>query len=778
MLVMSHAALAQTGRRDLYLETFVNDAATGLVAHFVERRDGRLATAPKELRDIGLLPQAAAIAADGLVDLDRLDGVTYRLDAPAQAIHFTASESSRVPRVFDAQKARLRDVGEERAPVAKSANGAVLNYLLFGATESGNANVFGFGDRQSALSAALDGRLFGELGVLSQSGIVQTASDSNYRSVRLDTTWSYADPRSLMNYRSGDLISGGLTWTRPIRLGGVQAQRSFSLRPDLVTMPLPAFTGSAAVPSTVDVYFNNVKTYSQKVPPGPFEINNLPVLAGGGIQSVVIRDSLGRQTVTSQPIYASPKLLRAGLYDYSVESGFRRYSYGVQSNDYDPDPVASATLRGGITDNLTLETHVEGGASLINGGAGVAFPFTGIGVGSLSLAGSSNKGATGLQAAAGVEFNFNPLRVFARAQQTFRQYADLASLPSASSADYGVSAASLLPPKQLYQTGVTIPFKFDPSSLTLSLSRLKTWDDQPHDILGASYSRTMSKNTTLFVNGFADLHDRGNFGVFAGLTISLDDGISATASVSQSGHALTGGVDINKSLSAEPDSYGWSLHDHEGAVADRAAGASYRTPFARLAAGVQQVGDSSRVTGEMEGAVATVNGGVFFANRIDDAFAVVDAGAPGVNVFYENRPAGHTGQNGQALIPTLRAYEPNQIAIDPDNLPVNAVVQRTKETVVPPARGAVIVDFGVATDRTPLRAVLHDARGALIPAGTRGTIEETGETFVVGYDGEIYLENAKAGETLRIERGSGDCRVAVSAIDRDNPVQSEALACR
>jgi outer membrane usher protein FimD/PapC len=28
-------------------------------------------------------------------------------------------------------------------------------------------------------------------------------------------------------------------WTRPVRLGGIQVQRDFSIRPDLVTLPLP-----------------------------------------------------------------------------------------------------------------------------------------------------------------------------------------------------------------------------------------------------------------------------------------------------------------------------------------------------------------------------------------------------------------------------------------------------------------------------------------------------------------------------------------------------------
>jgi len=36
----------------------------------------------------------------------------------------------------------------------------------------------------------------------------------------------------------------------------------------------------------------------------------------------------------------------------------------------------------------------------------------------------------------------------------------------------------------------------------------------------------------------------------------------------------------------------------------------------------------------VDGSVAVLGGGVFFANRIDDAFAVVDAGAPDVMVQY------------------------------------------------------------------------------------------------------------------------------------------------
>jgi outer membrane usher protein len=36
-------------------------------------------------------------------------------------------------------------------------------------------------------------------------------------------------------------------WARPIRLGGVQVERDFLLRPDLITAPLPALSGSDEV---------------------------------------------------------------------------------------------------------------------------------------------------------------------------------------------------------------------------------------------------------------------------------------------------------------------------------------------------------------------------------------------------------------------------------------------------------------------------------------------------------------------------------------------------
>src|SRR3979409_1285855 len=210
--------------------------------------------------------------------------------------------------------------------------GSVLNYTLFASETAGLSNRHA---PFSGASASLDARMFSPYGTLSQTGILGTTTTRDMTVLRLETSFAYADPESLISYRAGDSISGGLNWTRPIRFGGVQAQRNFAMRSDLITAPLPSFSGSAAVPSTLDVYLNNSKTYTQEVPPGPFQVNNLPLISGGEAR-LVLRDAAGREVETTLPFYTSPQLLREGLTFFSVETGFPRLRSGTDCDQCDP----------------------------------------------------------------------------------------------------------------------------------------------------------------------------------------------------------------------------------------------------------------------------------------------------------------------------------------------------------------------------------------------------------------------------------------------------------
>ena len=203
-------------------------------------------------------------------------------------------------------------------------------------------------------------------------------------------------------------------------------QRNFALRSRLITSPLPAVSGTALVPSTLDVYLNNVKTFSQEVPAGPYSVANLPVLSGGNAR-VVLRDATGREVETTMPFYSTPILLRSGLWDFSAEAGYPRLGYGTASDEYVRDAFASFSVRHGLLDTLTLEAHGEIGNGLYNGGIGLAALTGSFGVLSLAASGSQLEGQTGLQLFAAYETKILGMFFNFSSQRTFGSYDKLAT---------------------------------------------------------------------------------------------------------------------------------------------------------------------------------------------------------------------------------------------------------------------------------------------------------------------------------------------------------------
>jgi outer membrane usher protein len=739
---------------NLHLEVMINGASTRQIAEFHQRADGALAIAPGELYALGL--EGGAIAgADGLVNLGQLPGVTYRYDEVAQVIRLEVPDRVRRASIVEARTDTLRGSEEPNRP-RQRAWGALVNYSLFAAAGSTNGASSAPGASGTTASATLEARAFGPLGILSQSGIVQPAVAGD-DFLRLDTTWSYADPATLVTYRAGDFISGGLPWTRPVRLFGFQMQRSFALRPDLVTMPSPLLRGTAAVPSTVDVYVNNIRALSQNLPAGPFEVQNIPVMSGAGTQRVVVRDSSGRETTTNQAFYASANLLRPGLFDFSAEAGYRRISYGADSNDYNGDPVASGTLRYGLSDRLTLEAHGEGGGDTLNGGFGLATPIGSIGVGSLSLAGSRAQGQTGAQYAAALEFGIGNISLYLRTQRTAGAYADIATvLPRPQDAS-GAAAAltSLRPAKALDQVALAVPIGRDRSTITLSYTGVEDATTQRFDILGLSYSRRVFGNASFYAMAYRDFGDQRALGVFCGLTLPLGQSISASTGVTGGSSGIGTGVDVIKSQPLEPGTSGWRLSDREGATVDRLATASYRAPAALVQAQVEQSGSSSRAAVQADGAIAIAGGGVFFANRIDDAFAVVDVGAPGVTVSRENHAVGVTNGAGLLLVPNLAPNQANRLTIDTKALPVDAEIPRTRASVTPVDRNGAVIRFGISTQRPAALLTVRGRDGMPLPAGAQGIVRPSGERFAVGYDGQAFVRGLAVANTIVVKLVDG-----------------------
>jgi outer membrane usher protein len=734
----------------LELDVVINGHQIGKIGEFVEIR-GVLMAKRQELTDLGLrLPANVVPLIDDLIALTSLPGVNARFDATTQTIYITAPSEALLPNL-------LRPAANPGPAIPlESAVGATLNYDVVGAVTNGHA----YG------SGLFDARVFSPIGIASTDFLAYGGASPNRGQnslIRLDSTYVYSDFNAQRRYWLGDFITGGLSWTRPVRLGGAQITRDFTMRPDLVTFPVPIVSGTAAVPSTVDVLVNGTRVLSSQAQPGPFQVPQLPIVTGAGQVQVAVTNALGQQVTTTLPFYASASLLSPGLHTYSVEAGFVRRNWGLISNDYGTF-AASGTYRRGLTDDITIEAHAEGTKGQFMGGGGIvanAFNFAVINLGG---AASTAEGHSGGELSVGIErtghtFSFGATAILAT--PGFRDIASLNGDPvptrqiTANAAYYmghwgSVGLAWLQVDRPASTTLVSIvgPPAFTPpggpqppSGVAIGDTGLPFLPAQTSQVLTASYSVQLFHRLFLYADGFHDFARGGGDGASIGITIPLGRRTSVSASGSYaSGTPAYGQVQAQQNVTNIGD-VGYQLYLADGGFSHEFGQVQYKSPWGLFTAGVDHFDSETTFRLEAQGALSFADNRLFASNTVNQSFAVVDTGGVrGVHVLYENRPDGVTDASGRLLVPDLLSWNVNRLAIDPADVPLDAQVPYTERQVRPPDRSGVVVKFPIRKTNGAL-LVLVDDTGHPIPVGSAATLEATGIVAPVGYDGETFIEN-------------------------------------
>jgi outer membrane usher protein len=774
LLFLLFSSSAGATGQSLFLAIVVNGRETGQVGEFIQR-DGEILARPQELHELGFVLPREMLRGSDPIPLAGLAGLQARVNTQRQTLVVTAD--SAVLRPMDLAAGSHTRLG----PLSAAGWGAVLNYDLLG-TFTGTKTLGG---------AFLDARVFGFYGTLSTSALGSFSAGPAQQApvTRLETAYTYAEPDEMRRWRAGDLVSGALSWSRAVRLGGAQVSSDFALRPDLVSYPLPLVSASAAVPSTVDVMVNGIRALSQPVQPGPFQMRSLPIVTGAGDVLITATDALGRQTVVALPFYASATLLRPGLASYSLEAGAVRRRFGLADSDY-AGWAASGTLRYGWTERLTLETHAEATAGLLFGGAGGALQIGTLGILTASLAGSSGGGAdgpgstrgSGYLASVGIERRSPRLNLFASGTFASPGYRDIAAINGAPV------------PRRTLRVGLGLPLgrygslnfayvdqragrgAFRSDSFSALGSGVVAGGDV--SLVNVTHAARIAGNINLYVTGFKDLLREGTFGATIGVSMSFGGGISAGTSVGlDSGHP---GVRTQVQRAAlVPGDVGFRLHDQEGRFAHRVAEADYVSNWGRITGGVDQTPNGAAGRAGLRGALVAGGGGVFVANNINDSFAVVRSGdVPNVRVLYENRPVGRTDSGGRLLVPYLNSFQNNRLALEPADLPTDVEVDRMRALVRPGDRVGIVVDFGVRSSNAALLR-LQDAHGAPLPLGSRLRLHGS-QPVPVGYEGEAFVTGLRANNQAEVELPNGSrCRVQFEyrPMRGDVPVVG-ALPCR
>lgn len=729
--LLAQAAVAEPDL--LALEAVVNQQRGGTV--FV-RTAGGIALDEAALQRWRIkYSESAAVEFEGrrYVPLSALPGATAKVEARTQRLLLTVP-----PQLFHPNAVLLTTAAD--VPLTPPSWSAYANYELFGYTSS--ESTYG--------SALFEIGVAGPYGV----GIATAVTNSSEvtggttgRNTLLDAYWRFDDPAGPRTWIAGTGISRVGAWGRSLRFGGVSYGTNFTLQPNLITYPVQAFAGTAVVPSTVDVFVNGSRVASQQVPPGPFNIENVPVVTGSGDVQLVVRDAFGQQQVVTQPFYASRQLLRPGLDDFTIAIGAERRNYGIDSFDYGSG-FAAAYWRRGLTDSVTVEFLANGDNDAQAAGATVDFVPNSVGIVTLGAAGSTGKAGGGTLGIAGYQYqgprlNFNVRSTWASAG--FRTPGDDQTNPlqRVTFAGFG------------YNFGV---------AGTVGVA----WADQRYRGLPDSSNGTVSYSTTVAPRTFLNLSvsrtlgGAAQTGAFLSLVYALDDKVSLGADVSTTragGSTQTvGGATVQRSLPIG-EGYGYRLR----ATTDQQyfAGGVYAGPYGRYSLDVASQDGVTAARGTIAGGIGTL-GGVAFASRpIVDSFALIRVDeVPGVHVYQNGNLAGRTDRAGNVVITQLYPYSANRITINDRDVPIEITLDTRERLIAPYYRSGVVVDFGARRVRNALVEVrLPDGRP--LPTGAEVRRRDGGVAYPVGEGGEVFIADFARGVPYVARWNGSRCRFAV-----------------
>lgn len=720
------------------LEVQLNGRVQGEAIVFLRDAAGRI-YAPKEslaawrLRDL----ISDTITYDGAtyIALTGLKGLSLKYSDETQSLAITAA-----PELFAPTTTTIGTAAS--GPMTKSAHGGFLNYEFFSQYVDGKVS--------------LNGSF--EIGAFTPGGygtstFIMPWNDGNPRLVRLDSSWTIDDTKRMRSLRLGDTITRGGIGGTPMRIGGVQFARNFAVDPGFVTLPMPSLSGTAALPSTVDIYVDNILRSRQDVPVGPFRVADVPLMNGAGDVRLVVRDAFGRESVVSQRYYASTQILRKGLHDYSYEAGFLRRDYAKNSNSYG-DFVLSGTHRYGFTDWLTGEVHAEATMDKQMAGVSTGMLLPGIGLLSASAAVSHSKDGSGHLIGAGFERNARSLNFGVKTELASRNYTNLGYAPGRR------------PAAQTTQAFASLPTDF--GSVGVNYLLRDNRDEPDTESLGANANFRIGRIGSLHLTAQRSLSGQKNTTVGAFLSIPLGPRRSALTSVQQQAGRTTVSAMYQQSL-PEGAGFGYRATVEHGAVNRYDGKLSYQSDIGAYDVEVARTNGATGARATVSGSVGFIRDHGFAARKLNQSFAAVKVGdVKGVRVYADNQPVAKTNANGVAIIPRLRPYEKNMVRVEAGDLPMDVLINEVEKPVRPFNRSGVSLSFKAVQSRgAVMTVVLED--GTPLPAGSTLRVEGGSDEFVSAQDGMAYVAGLGERSVVRAGWDNKSCTFIVSMPKTDDP---------
>lgn len=687
------------GVEPTYLEPAINGKAVNTTALFWQQ-DGQWFAESTQWKSLGVQLKDAE---QGDLTAESL-GIEFNLNAASQTVNLVVPAERMPPQA----KTRFASVPK----LSPAAPGVLVNYNLAGRlTES-----------SQAVSIGHEVRTAGRWGVLSTAGQANWSSSQGAEYVRGSTYWQFDDNKRLITYQAGDVVAGG---SSPVSLGGVRiAKDPDGLDPYNPSYAQPTLGGLALDAATVTVLSNSASVAHHDVTKGPFTVERFPLSPGRNRTQLVINDAYGRQTVLSESqFYFSPQILRKGAKTWELAAGAVRESFDDYGN-----VGASGRFAYGLSDRWTFQGGAQADKEHRNTTLGVRTVLGVAGTLDAQVGQSSGPEGTGTSLKLAYDYQGPQFGIHAEHERN-DNYWKLSNLPVEERSRVSMSWHTQNNAFRVRAGASSLKTK----DLDLRFADVSVrYGNGPHTV-SAGASVNLDTHEPQFDLGYRYQFDQGSLAVRARKAPDVTTSLSGSYR----------GELVGRKISVQGE-----VLDRDGEQAMRASAMLQgQLVDARLDASYS-AGEPS-VSGSVNGALHIGKGGITPLRASQDSFAVIDVpGVAGVPIKVNGRLMGVTDKNGRLVAGQMSSLVTTPVKLDDRALPAEVQVETSEMNVAAKRRSGVHVVFPVKTMNARSFTVKR-ADGQAIEPGT--TIKSVVESTIIGFDGELFVEQAAPGQVLESE---------------------------
>lgn len=555
------------------------------------------------------------------------------------------------------------------------------------------------------------------------------------------------------------------------RYKGISLATDVSMLPPEAVDFMPVVTGNVRTNATVSVKKDGVIIYQENVPPGQYQLRNLPSVQGAF--TVEEREADGSTTERTYYSTGLSQFIRKDQFRYEAVIG----SFAGNTPGSDPKFVM-ATLQYGLTESLNF---YGGGIYADNYQAYVLGSVVNLGLlGGLSLDQTQTSATIDTKKNTSVSGSQTKLQYSKHFDSTgtqlytgFTQYgsdtylnlSDFATSESTYASNYALkSRTSVGVTQSVGSSYVNMQYQNDTyqknrSRSTLSASLSGTIDSERFNnpMWSLQYQESMYKN-----QHYSDT-DRQVF-----ISISVPVGQSRRTYLTQSmqtdmkgtSRLQTGVSGVNADNTANY-SFSYARNASDSASSNNFySSAGYKGSAAGISGYASTSGRDSQYGGQVQGSVVLTEDQFAMSSRAltkESTVALIDTkGVSGAKVNQAQ-----TSFLGTGLVDSLSPYRYNRMSLDANSLPVDAIADTTTK-IIAPTKGAVAkASFNV--DRKQIAVITLDNISKTPPTGAPVTDDKNSPIGMVSNTKEVYLDKFDIKQTRIIRWENGSCQLSLNA---------------